>query len=92
HNSAIVALDPTASFASYLDDSLQWSEFEDWADVARWADKLFAKAINASDPVREQAAQLVSKAQTNDERVQRVLDFVQSDIRYFGTEIGANSH
>lgn len=76
----------------YLDDVVQASEFADWQDVARWADQLFAVAQAPSAAVGAQAREIARHAKTPEERVQYALDFVQREIRYFGTEIGANTH
>lgn len=92
HNSPLVAWDNAAPPVSYLDDGVQWSEFNDWADVAAWADQLFGKAVQSTDAVKAQLADLTGLATSDEARVEKVLDFVQSDIRYFGTEVGVSSH
>lgn len=91
-NSALVTLDNAAPLSSYLDDAVQWSEFDGWADVASWGSHLFDKAIQSSDVVKSELATLTAGSTSDVQRVEKVLDFVQSDIRYFGTEIGVNSH
>ena len=91
-NSPLVTNDNAASVSSYLDEAVQWSEFENWADVAKWASRLFDKAIQNNEVVQSQLAALTKGAPSDEVRVERILDFVQSDIRYFGTEIGVNSH
>lgn len=86
--------DPYAPASVYLPDQLQFSEFSDWTEVARWGTRVFSAAGNTpSLAVRAQADRL-QQAAGNDpaERVRRTLDFVQTEVRYFGTEIGANSH
>lgn len=92
HGSPQVTLDNAAPAASYLDDAVQWSEFDGWADVATWADHLFSQAVQKSDAVQTQLVELTGSATSDESRVEKVLDFVQSDIRYFGTEFGVNSH
>ncbi|HEV8691811.1 MAG TPA: DUF3857 domain-containing protein [Ideonella sp.] len=86
--------DAHAPASAYLADQLQLSEFADWADVARWAARVFAPANRApAAPVRAQAESLAQAAgATPAERTRRTLDFVQNEVRYFGTEIGANTH
>ena len=81
-----------APAVSYLEDMLFFSEFADWPAVANWADQLFAVATRAplAPAVQAQAAQLRRANRT--ETATAVLDFVQNQIRYFGTEIGVNSH
>lgn len=93
--------DPLLPPGEMLADQIEFSEFADWADVAAWAQRLFAKAgVSAgasSDALAAQAEAIRAKAQaagrdTPEERLRLALDFVQRDIRYFGTEMGANSH
>lgn len=84
--------DPSAPGSVYLKDQLQLSEFADWADVARWASQLFATASQAGPRVNERAAAIRSQASDPADRLRLALDFVQTEVRYFGTEIGAGSH
>lgn len=86
--------DPYAPASVYLPDQIQLSEFADWGEVARWGARVFAAAQQApSAAVQAQAEQLRRAAGDQvAERVRRTLDFVQTEVRYFGTEIGANSH
>ncbi|HEY4083626.1 MAG TPA: DUF3857 domain-containing protein [Burkholderiaceae bacterium] len=83
--------DPTAPVTEVYRDQVEYSEFADWPDVARWAEQLFANT-RGSGVLKAKAAEIRAQAATPDERLERALDFVQQDIRYFGTEIGVNSH
>ncbi|MCC9597229.1 MULTISPECIES: DUF3857 domain-containing protein [unclassified Rubrivivax] len=82
--------DAYAPADSWLDDMLQLSEFADWADVARWAETLFEPALRPSAEVSAQAEAL--RGADREARLLAMLDFVQTQVRYFGTEIGASSH
>ncbi len=84
--------DPLTPPAQYLADQIEFSEFADWAEVARWADQLFAKAAKGLDALAPELEAIRTKAATPEERLRLALDFVQQDIRYFGTEMGVNSH
>lgn len=86
--------DPYAPASVYLPDQIQLSEFADWGEVARWGARVFAAAQQVpSAAVQAQADQLRQAAGDQPaEQVRRTLDFVQTEVRYFGTEIGANSH
>lgn len=84
--------DPVAPGSIYLKDQIQLSEFADWADVARWAEQLFADAAHAGPELRAVAERLRAEPGTPAERLRRALDLVQTEVRYFGTEIGSNSH
>ncbi|WP_374562532.1 DUF3857 domain-containing protein [Ideonella sp.] len=79
--------------AAYLPDVIQLSEYADWADVARWATRVFTPGGGAAPAVQAQADTLAGPAaDAVAERVRRTLDFVQNEVRYFGTETGINSH
>ena len=70
---------------------LQFSEFSDWNDVARWADTLFS--VNASEsPEFSQLVGELTSLKSDEERVAKALEVVQSDIRYFSIALGENSH
>ncbi len=73
-------------------DQVQLSEFANWAEVASWAEQLFAKAMLPAEALDARAREIEAQAATPEERLRLALDFVQKEIRYFGTEIGANSH
>ncbi|MGM9486265.1 DUF3857 domain-containing protein [Ideonella sp. YS5] len=78
----------------YQVDTVQASEFADWNDVARWAARVFAPANAAPSAAVQAQADALRQAAGEDpaERLRRTLDFVQAEVRYFGTEIGANTH
>lgn len=78
--------------AEFLKWQVELSEFADWKEVATWAAQLFARAMQPSEAVDEQVAALKAKAPGRDELLRATLDFVQRDIRYFGTESGIDSH
>lgn len=84
--------DPQLPAAEYLTDQIELSEFADWAEVAAWAEQLFAKAEQASEAVKARVADIRDRGKTPAEQLRLALDFVQRDIRYFGTEIGPDSH
>ena len=78
--------------AEYLKWQIELSEFADWKDVAAWATQLFGRAMKTSPAVDAQVAALQAKATDRDALLRATLDFVQRDIRYFGTESGIDSH
>lgn len=84
--------DPLTPTALYLSDQVEFSEFADWAEVSAWADQLFAKAAQGLDALSPELDAINAKASAPEDRLRLALDFVQQEIRYFGTEIGANSH
>lgn len=86
--------DPNTPEGTYLTDQVQLSEFANWNDVASWASRVFAPAFDAVTPALRSQADALKAAAGGDpvEQVRRTLDFVQTEVRYFGTENGVNSH
>jgi hypothetical protein len=70
---------------------LQLTDFADWNAVAGWASALF---VAEPTPSRALAQQIARWRRLPDERtrVEAALTFVQKEVRYFGMELGANSH
>lgn len=84
--------DPGAPFSVVLKQEVQFSEFEDWADVAHWGIGLFAPALNGGPAIDKKAAEIKAASSDPEQQLLAALHFVQADVRYFGTEIGLNSH
>ncbi len=86
--------DPNLPERAQIADQIQVSEFSNWEDVANWAAKVFAPAYETSSAaLSAQIAALGGDPRDGAQaQIQRTLDFVQTDIRYFGTEIGPNTH
>ncbi|MFN5047306.1 DUF3857 domain-containing protein [Roseateles sp.] len=84
--------DPLVPAEDNYADLLEWSEFESWGDVAAWAERQFAPALREREPLAAKAAEIRAASSDPERRLELALDFVQKEIRYFGTEIGASSH
>jgi lipoprotein NlpI/transglutaminase-like putative cysteine protease len=84
--------EPSTLPSEVLREQVYWSEYADWGEVSRWAHGLFARAQDASPDVAEQARLIREQAATPEEALRRSLDFVQTQVRYFGTEMGPYSH
>ncbi len=85
--------DPNTTASAYLADQVHLSEFSDWGEVANWGAKLFADALSSPAPAVHQRAEAIRRSAHNqEERLRMALDFVQNEVRYFGLEMGANSH
>jgi hypothetical protein len=80
-------VEPGMSYGAFTDVTLQLSEFADWGEVARWGSSLFPRDAQGSLLDQETDA-IKAQAGTAPERVLAALEFVQKEIRYFGTEIG----
>lgn len=91
-NIAQLEIDPSVPASAYLPEQVSWSEFADWSEVARWAQALFAKAQDPAPEVVAEAEAIRAQAATPAGQLRLALDFVQTQIRYFGTEIGEYSH
>jgi lipoprotein NlpI/transglutaminase-like putative cysteine protease len=80
--------------SSFLDEQISLSEFPDWQSITRWGAKLNADELSKPSPLVKETLQKIgaAEAQTPAEKLRLTLDFVQNQIRYFGTEIGENSH
>lgn len=70
---------------------IEWSTYADWASVARWAEALYATPPIEDANLRREVERIAREAPGPQERISAVLDFVQSDIRYLGIEIGPGS-
>lgn len=67
------------------------SQYKNWSQVSSWANHLFD--INYDTPlVKKTVASLHLQGLSKKEQVSKILQFVQEDIRYFGLELGMNSH
>lgn len=70
---------------------LQVTDFGSWAEVVNWALPLYKiDAIEA--PVLAKATELTGGITDPRRKAEVLLDFVQSEIRYLGIEIGPHSH
>jgi transglutaminase-like putative cysteine protease len=69
---------------------LQFSEFDSWRDIDRWAQGLFA--LPPATPALIDALREARAAPTQQQATAKVLDFVQNQIRYLSISMGENSH
>ncbi len=70
---------------------VELSEYFSWEDVVKWGMKVF-KQSSATKFTDYSKIKALSELKTDEEKVIGALDFVQNEIRYFGIEIGTNSH
>jgi len=89
---AVVRPEPNASVQVVLDQMVAFSEFTGWDDVAGWGRMLFAEPAGATPLLDRKAAEIAAASADPAARTLAALDFVQKEIRYFGTEIGLNTH
>lgn len=70
---------------------LQFSEFADWGEVARWADGLFP----ADAPLPPELVPLIQRwlrLPSRSEQASQALQWVQNEIRYYSVSLGESSH
>lgn len=72
--------------------AVEWSEYRNWAAVARWAEPLYSVPERPRGSLRAEIDRIAASASGPQERLREVLAFVQSEIRYLGVEIGSGSH
>jgi len=83
--------DERAPASVMLAHTAEVSEFRDWAEVARWGVPLFARGEGGSATAAK-ADEIRRGHSSRQAQVLAALEFVQREVRYFGTETGLNSH
>jgi transglutaminase-like putative cysteine protease/lipoprotein NlpI len=78
---------PTDSMALRF---IQFSEYESWQDVAKWATELFE--VETSANTLRDALASARGAKGKREAAVKALEFVQNEIRYLSVSLGENSH
>ena len=68
------------------------SEYKSWDEVNQWASGLFAYNAPLSSELQQKVQDWQNRKLSQAELVVEVLRWVQQDIRYFGIEMGENSH
>ena len=88
---APVELEPMLPRGAFPLRWLQFSEFADWADVARWADALFPTDAPLPGELAPVMARLL-RLPSHSEQASQALQWVQSEIRYYSVALGESSH
>ena len=91
-NVPVFRIDPGASAAVAIQNQWVATEYADWTAVAGWGAALFAEPAGPAPGIDKLAASIRNDQPTPAGRLRAALDFVQKQVRYFGTEIGVNSH
>lgn len=71
---------------------VRFSESASWKSVADWARPLMESGVGNSPEIGKIAADIAKVAADRADRIARALQYVQAEVRYFGIEIGGNSH
>lgn len=68
------------------------SGFSSWKDVEEWGLKVFKNDDKLSEKLAAEIKSIELRYSTPKEKAVAALRFVQKKIRYFGVEVGVNSH
>ncbi len=71
---------------------VEWTTFKDWGAIARWAAPLFAVPKDLGLPLQREIERIAAAQSSPEARLAAVLEFVQSNIRYLGIEMGQGSY
>lgn len=71
---------------------IQVSEYRRWRDVSAWADSLYTRDSTLPPSLNKILQQWRDEEQDKKKLTARALQLVQNEIRYFGIELGQNSH
>lgn len=67
------------------------TEYQEWADVVDWAMHLYHKEHTSNEELNTLLND-IQKNNTDIEKASSALAYVQDSIRYYGIELGVNSH
>jgi hypothetical protein len=68
------------------------SEYETWADVTQWGLQIYAEPSAVAANIKAKVKELTFGVKSSEEKAQKIIRFVQDEIRYLGIEIGESSH
>jgi hypothetical protein len=93
HLQNVEGFESEASAPTWYDPyhKIELSEYFDWSEVIDWGKEVFSQKNEfklPDDPELKEIAALTNEEQ----KIIRTLNYVQDEIRYFGIEIGVNSH
>jgi hypothetical protein len=71
---------------------VQWSDFQNWKEVVIWALPLYPMVEHFSPDLQAEVNDIAAQTQDKELRILKALQWVQSQIRYLGLEMGAGSH
>ncbi|WP_164503523.1 DUF3857 domain-containing transglutaminase family protein [Pleionea sediminis] len=71
---------------------IEFSETKTWRDVINWSLPLFQNAVSEHQSIKNVADDIRSQTENKKEQLALALNYVQDNIRYFGIEMGTNSH
>ncbi len=89
----VEGLKSEAATPSWFDPyfKVELSEYFSWGGVIDWGKNVFKQNSNTKITLHPKIREIDSLA-SDEAKIIKALDFVQNEIRYFGIEIGSNSH
>ena len=84
--------DPGAPSFSNIYPYISFSNYQNWQQVARWAEALFQYNPDSTPKMWQQWLRDIKAQPTPEQQITHALQLVQDNIRYVGIEIGENSH
>lgn len=72
-------------------DLIEISEYKNWEEVIKWGKEIFSYNFKANSKLTEKINEF-NLINNNESKLLQALKFVQDEIRYFGIEIGEDSH
>lgn len=79
-----------ANYSPY--GEVMFTDLKSWAEVVLWEKPMYDASIAVDSELETIASEIMSNAADPKDRVVKALQFVQSEVRYFGVELGQNSH
>lgn len=70
--------------------TMVYSDFQNWTEVKDWAYDLFSVTGKKNRKISALAKELVKDAKNAENKLKKILGFMQSEVRYVGMEIGRN--
>lgn len=67
---------------------IQYSDFSNWQEVAKWAKPLYELPAEASAPIKFKAKEIQKTHRTQKAQIEEVIRFVQDEVRYTGLNSG----
>ncbi len=68
--------------------SVAWTTFHNWAEVGEWYRGLALGQSRPNDDIRARANKITANAQTPEDQVRNIYDFVSTQTRYVGIDFG----
>ena len=66
--------------------------WKDWSQLDAWYFPLVQKAVKETPEIRKKAEELAAGAKSLEEKIQRVFNFIDDDVRYVSLDFGMNRY